>query len=164
MTKTAISKDHADHTMTVRRRFDAPRNLVWRAHTEPALLDRWWAPQPYRAETVVMDFRVGGHWHYAMVGPGGERHFGRMDYAVIEPQQRIVADDVFADESGAAIESMPRQRLTMDFTDADDATDVVEVVRYPTAEDLQKVLEMGIEQGLTAAQDQLDDLLRSLQS
>ena len=164
MNRTSISKDHADHTMTIRRRFHAPRLLAWRAHSEPALLDQWWAPRPYRAETVTMDFRVGGHWHYAMVGPGGERHFGRMDYVDIEPEHHIVADDVFADESGAANDAMPRQRLTLRFTDAGDATDVVEVVRYRNAEDLQKVIEMGIEEGLTAAQNQLEELLQTLQS
>lgn len=161
MNKTSITRDHANFTLTIRRRFDAPRHLVWRAHTEPEVLDRWWAPKPYRAETVTMEFRAGGHWHYAMTSPEGDRHYGRMDYAEIEPEERIVGADVFADKFGHPSPQMPRQVITMNFIDEGNSTEFVEVVAYDGAEDLQKVIEMGIEDGLTAAQNQLEELLQS---
>jgi uncharacterized protein YndB with AHSA1/START domain len=90
----------ANATLTIERVFPAPAARVWRALTDPALLDQWWGPQPWRVETVHMDFRVGGYWHYSMNGPDGEQHFGRMDYIEIEPVRRYKSIDVFCDAEG----------------------------------------------------------------
>ena len=55
-------------TIAIQREFDADPQLVWSAWTTAELLDQWWGPRPWRAETKKMDFREGGHWLYAMVG------------------------------------------------------------------------------------------------
>ena len=62
-------KDVTNKKVTVIRHFDAPVDHVWRAWTEVDLLDQWWAPKPWKAETKTMDFRSGGSWLYAMIGP-----------------------------------------------------------------------------------------------
>jgi len=160
MSKTLITRDLDQRMLTVQRRFDAPRELVWRAYTDPALLDRWWAPKPWQTETLHMDFTVGGHWSYVMNGPDGERSFNRMDFLEIEVMDHYRCIDVFADESGNPVPGMPRQTFTTSFSGHDDKTDVVVVVDYESVEDLQKVIEMGMEQGVTMAQDQLAELLR----
>lgn len=160
MNKTVITRDTDNLMMTVERRFEAPRDLVWRAYTDPEWLDRWWAPRPWRAETLHMDFAVGGHWRYAMCGPDGERHHARMDFLEIVPRDFFRCVDVFADESGNAIPDMPTQTFKTTFTGSGDATEVTVIVNYEKAEDLQKVIEMGIEQGITMAQDQLEEMLR----
>jgi uncharacterized protein YndB with AHSA1/START domain len=159
MNKTSIQRDLDNATLTITRRFDAVRSRVWRAYTEAGLLDQWWAPRPWKTETVTMDFRVGGHWHYAMNGPDGEQHFGRMDFLEIEPEGLYVAVDVFADASGAANPDLPTQTFTTSFIDEGATTQVIVVVDYESVEDLQRVIEMGIEQGVTMAQDQLEELL-----
>lgn len=159
MNKTSIERGLDNKTLTIRRRFDAPRSRVWQAYTDADLLDRWWAPKPWKAETVAMDFRVGGNWHYAMQGPEGEQHFGRMDFLEIDPENRYVAADVFADASGQANPDLPKQTFTTTFIDEGKTTRVIVVVDYESVEDLQKVIEMGMEQGVTMAQDQLEELL-----
>ena len=116
--------------LTIERRFNAPRSRVWQAYTDAELLDRWWAPKPWKAETVTMDFRVGGHWHYAMRGPEGEQHFGRMDFLEIEPESRYLAGDVFCDASGAANPDLPKQTFTTSFVDEGETTRVIVVVDY----------------------------------
>lgn len=159
MNKTKISRDFDKATLRIERRFDAPRDRVWRAYTDPELLDRWWAPLPWKTETLSMDFRVGGSWHYLMKGPDGAQHFCRKDYLEIEPGQRYRALDVFADESGETNTDMPQQPMNTTFTGEGDSTLVVVVVEYASVEDLKTVIEMGIEQGITMAQDQLEALL-----
>jgi uncharacterized protein YndB with AHSA1/START domain len=158
--QTRIHRDLDQRTLTIERRFNAPRSRVWRAYTEPKLLDQWWAPNPWKSETKRMDFRVGGHWLYAMKGPEGEVHYGRMDFSAIEPEDRYVAKDVFADATGKAIADMPQQTFVTTFTDEGSTTEVVVVVEYDSVEDLQKVVEMGMEEGITMGQDQLEELLR----
>ena len=160
MGKTVFTRDEQNATLTVERTFNAPRRRVWQALTDATILDQWWAPQPWKAETVHMDFRVGGYWHYAMKGPNGEQHFGRMNFLEIDPERRYKAADVFADAAGDANESLPQQILETTLTDEGDRTKVVTVTAYTSLEDLEKIIAMGVEQGLSMAQDQLEVLLQ----
>ncbi|MDB5149731.1 MAG: hypothetical protein JWQ57_3751, partial [Mucilaginibacter sp.] len=58
--EAVFTKDLQNKKINVVRTFNAPLNLVWQAWTESDILDQWWAPKPYRAETKLMDFREGG--------------------------------------------------------------------------------------------------------
>jgi PhnB protein len=159
MGKTTFKKDEKNATLTVERTFDAAGERVWRFMTDPVLLDQWWAPKPWKTETLHMDLRVGGYWHYSMNGPEGERHFGRMNFIEIDPPRRYKALDVFADESGATDDSLPEQTFETTLIDEDGGTKVVIVVTYGSLEDLDKILAMGMQEGLAMAQDQLEALL-----
>jgi uncharacterized protein YndB with AHSA1/START domain len=106
-----------------------------------------------------MDFRVGGYWHYAMNGPQGEQHFGRMDYLEIQPEGRFLASDVFCDADGNADESLPRQNMDFRFIAEAGGTKLVTIVQYASLDDLNRILAMGMQEGLTMAQDQLEALL-----
>tara|TARA_R110000782_G_scaffold52830_7_gene112826 strand:- start:1079 stop:1564 length:486 start_codon:yes stop_codon:yes gene_type:complete len=159
MNKTQIDRDIDNRKLTITRRFNAPRSRVWQAYTDPAMLDLWWAPKPWKTESHAMDFRVGGSWRYSMNGPEGERHYARMDFLEIEPESKYVALDVFADDAGNTDPNMPKQTFTTSFIDEDETTTVVVAVDYESVEDLQKVIEMGMEQGITMAQDQLEAML-----
>jgi uncharacterized protein YndB with AHSA1/START domain len=64
--------DKDNNTMTIRREFNAGRQRVWDCHTKSELLDRWFAPKPLTTKTKSMDFRAGGHWHYAMIDPNSQ--------------------------------------------------------------------------------------------
>ena len=103
--ETTIVKDLPNRKLHVTREFTAPLPKVWKAWTESELLDKWWAPRPWKAETKVMDFRDGGHWLYAMAGPNGERHWCKVDFITIEPERRIVNTAIFVDEHSRAARS-----------------------------------------------------------
>lgn len=159
MNKTTFTKDIENAKLTIERVFPAERSRVWQAMTDATILDQWWAPSPWKTETVYMDFRVGGYWLYAMNGPEGEQHFGRMDYLEIVPGQRFKSSDVFCDADGNANESLPRQQMNFNLIEQGSETKVVSVVQYATAEDMEAILKMGMQEGLTMAQDQLETLL-----
>lgn len=159
MGKTVVTRDDENATLTIERTFDAAQSRIWKSMTDAVILDQWWAPAPWKTETVHMDFTVGGYWHYAMKGPDGEKHFGRMDFLEIEPGRRYMAADVFADESGETDASLPRQTFETTLSEEAGWTRVVIVVTYASLEDLEKVLAMGMQEGLTMAQDQLEALL-----
>ena len=57
--------------LVLERLLDAPRDLVWRAWTDPEHLKRWWAPRPYQTTEVEMDLRPGGIFRFVMTGPEG---------------------------------------------------------------------------------------------
>ena len=159
MSKTQVTKDFNARSITVAREFDAPPDLVWRAYTEPELLDQWWGPAPWRAETKTMNFSPGGHWLYAMVSPENHRHWARMNYLAIERHRRFALEDAFCDENGAVNLELPLSKGQMTFTSTESGTRVEFTMVYPTAEALQKNIEMGFAEGITLCLDQLETLL-----
>lgn len=154
--------DQEKNTITVRREFAAGRQLVWDCHTQSELLEQWFAPKPWKTRTKSMDFREGGHWHYAMRGPDGEEHWGRMDYISIRPIENFKAWDGFCDAEGELNAQLPRAEWHSTFEELSDATLVQTVVTYQSLADLETVIQMGMKEGLTMALDQLEELLNNL--
>jgi len=92
--------------LVIERVFDAPRELVWKAWTEPEQVMRWWGPKGFTAPAAEIDFRVGGKYLFAMRSP--EFHEGQVlwstgVYREIVPFERIVCTDCFADEKGNVV-------------------------------------------------------------
>lgn len=154
--------DKSNNTISVKREFAGKRQLVWDCYTKSELLDRWFAPTPLTTKTKSMDFREGGHWHYAMIDPQGQEYWSRLDYLTIAPIDHYSALDGFADETGAVNPDMPRSTWTVTFTDASDHTFVQTIVSYKSADDLDKVIAMGLKEGLAATLNRLDELLLQL--
>ena len=154
--------DMQESTLTIRREFAARRQLVWDCHTRSELLDQWYAPKPLVTRTRSFDFREGGHWHFAMVDPNGTHYWSRTDYETITPIDGYTGYDGFTDETGVVNPDMPRSHLALTFTDKDTRTLVQTLVSYNSPEDLQKVIDMGMKEGLTSTLERLDELLARL--
>ena len=151
--------DKEQNRIIVKREFAAKRQLVWDCHTKRELLDRWFAPKPLTTKTKHMEFKAGGYWHYAMITPDGQSFWSRIDYQTISPIDGYTALDGFSDEAGVVNPDMPRSRWEVTFTDANERTLVTTVVTYNSAEDVQKVVDMGMKEGMTSTLERLDELL-----
>jgi len=156
--KTQVIKDLKEKSILVSREFNAPITDVWRAFTESELLDQWWAPAPWRAETKSMNFSVGGFWLYAMINPENQQHWGRMNYLAIDYLKSYDAEDCFCDEEGNINPDLPVSKGKNVFTETNTGTRVEFKLIYPTEADLQKIVEFGFEQGITICFDQLETL------
>jgi uncharacterized protein YndB with AHSA1/START domain len=157
-----FSVDKESKKIKVKREFSAPISKVWAAWTESHLLDQWWAPKPWKARTKTMDFREGGYWLYAMVGPDGTEHWSRADYKSITPLKSFSAQDAFCDEDGNINPNLPRSFWTNEFSETSNSTTIVSIeTAYDDLSDLEKVIEMGVKEGLSAALENLDELLSS---
>ncbi len=152
--------DKANAKLTVKREFAAKRQRVWDCYTKSALLDQWFAPKPLTTKTKHMDFREGGYWHYAMLMPDGQAFWNRQDFRTINPIDRYAALDAFCDEAGTVNPDMPRAQWEVTFADATGGkTLVTTVVQYNSPEDVQKVIDMGMKDGLASTLERLDELL-----
>lgn len=151
-----------NNTVNVTREFAAGLGLVWDAWTKPEILDLWWAPKPWKTETVSMDFREGGTWLYYMAGPEGERHYCKNDYKKIEVQKSFSGLDAFCDEKGNVNPEMPRTLWTNTFSENAETTTVSIVAQYESLDDLEKVISMGFKEGFTMAMENLDSHFASL--
>ncbi|WP_153800312.1 SRPBCC domain-containing protein [Foetidibacter luteolus] len=145
--------------ITVERSFDAPVDLVWAAWTEADILDQWWAPKPYKAVTKSMDFRVGGRWHYYMLGPEGEKHWCLFDYEAIQHQKHFSGIDAFCDENAIMNNTKPRVKWGSDFTGKGDETVVNIQLLFEKLEDLETIIQMGFKEGFTAGLENLDQYI-----
>jgi uncharacterized protein YndB with AHSA1/START domain len=100
------AKQSAEGALVIERVFDAPRELVWKAWTEPERMMRWWGPQGFTTPVCEIDFRVGGKAFSAMQSPEfneGRPIWSTGVYREIVPLERIVCTDSFADEKGNVV-------------------------------------------------------------
>lgn len=155
-----VDKDRK--TMTIKREFDAQRQVVWDCYTKAELLDQWFAPKPLTTRTASMDFREGGHWHYAMIDPSGQEYWGRMDYRKIRPIDNYTALDGFCDATGTLNPDLPRAEWDVTFSERAHRTLVNTLVSYSSAGAIQQVIDMGMKDGLTSALERLDELIVNL--
>jgi uncharacterized protein YndB with AHSA1/START domain len=89
--------------IVINRLFYAPRNLVWRAWTEPEFVMQWWGPKDYTSPSCTIDLRVGGKYLFCMRSPEGRDFWSTGYYREIKKPERIVCTDSFADEKGNVV-------------------------------------------------------------
>ena len=151
--------DKALNKIYVKREFASERSLVWDAFTKKEILDQWWAPLPWLSKTKYMDFKVGGRRFYAMVGPGGEEHWGVQDFTSITAPENFQYMDSFADKNEVLNADIPPAQWNLDFTESNSKTTVSIDIQYKSLSDLEQNIEMGFKEGFTMALDHLAKLL-----
>lgn len=158
-----FSVDKENSTIHVKREYNASLPLVWQAWTTAELLDQWWGPKPWRAETKTMDFREGGYWLYAMVGPEGERHWGRLDYISIVKERSFTGKDGFCDEQGTFNPAFPQNLWETGFSETGFSVMVSITLTFDKLADLEQTIAMGFRDGFTLGLNQLDELMLTLE-
>lgn len=159
VTKETTYSKPSNRQLRVERTFDAPVALVWKAWTQSDLLDQWWAPKPWKANTQSMNFREGGSWRYYMEGPDGTRHYCKTEYKSIVPNNSYTGFDGFCDEHGKINTDLPGMDWKCLFHAEGDTTKVEVEITFATEDDLHKIVEMGFKEGFAAAHNNLDELL-----
>ncbi|MZQ86664.1 SRPBCC domain-containing protein [Paenibacillus sp. 5J-6] len=153
------------------REFNAPRELVFQAFTQAEHLKHWWGPKGWTLPVCHVDFRVGGVWHYCMKCEDknqgdfyGMESWGKSVYREIIVPEKIVAVDYFSDAEGNEAPNMPATIVTLEFIQTENGTKVINRGEYASAEDVQKVMDMGMLQGVTETWDRLAQHLESIQA
>lgn len=151
---TIISETEAEMT----RLFDAPRELVFRAYTDPAAVAHWWGPRSTTTVVDTMDVRPGGAWRYLQTDNDGNEYAFKGEYLEIVPNEKVVSTFIF--------EPFPEHVLTDSavFTDEDGRTRIT--VRSTTSDPaaLKGMIDSGMEQGAIETWDRLAEYLASQQA
>jgi uncharacterized protein YndB with AHSA1/START domain len=108
--------------MVVTRIFDAPRQLVWKAWTDPNYVMQWWGPKGFTAPVCKMDFRAGGKFLCCMRSPEGQEFWNAGEYHEIVPHEKIVYSMYFSDPEGNKVAPA---HYGMEHEAIDDARDVI---------------------------------------
>jgi uncharacterized protein YndB with AHSA1/START domain len=146
----------------VAREFNAPIDKVWRAWTEPALLEKWIVLKHWSTVTETMDFTVGGVWLYAMVSPEGQKHWVYAKFTAIENGSSISSTGMFCDGEGNPILDGPKSYRDTKFQSIDgDRTRVNMVITFEEESTIKMFVDGGFKEGISMTLDLLDELLAS---
>ncbi|GAA2754503.1 SRPBCC family protein [Amnibacterium kyonggiense] len=154
-----VEKDLDRLTMTVTAQFAAPVERVWRLYAEAEQVQRHWGPPGWPATFLRHDFTPGGGSHYFMAGPDGEQAHGVWRILAVDEPRSFELEDAFADADGNPDERAGWSRMAATLTPTDGGTRVALVTTFRSTEQLQQMLDMGMEEGLQQAMGQIDGIL-----
>ena len=151
---TAVVTVPSDTQILSTREFAAPRQLVYRAYTEPDLIRRWWGGDQGEVTVAEVDLRVGSRWRYVLGANGGVAFHG--EYREIVPDERLVYTEVF--------DGMPDSEAvdTVSFGERDGGTALSVLVQHSCREHRDMHVDSGMEVGLQEAMDHLERVAASL--
>ena len=159
MPVTSVSSDANALTLTVVGDYPVPVERLWQAYADPRQLERFWGPETYPATFTRHDMETGGRSEYFMTGPDGTTARGWWRFVAVEPVRRIEVEDGFAHDDGTPNDAMPSMLMVFTFEPTATGSRFTSVTTFPSAEAMQQLVEMGMEEGLRSALGQLDGVL-----
>ena len=156
--KNSIDFDTDPRAIIGRRVFDAPRELVFAAFTDPKHLAQWWGPDGFSTTTHSFDFRPGGVWRFVMHGPDGRYYQNRVTFDEIKRPELLAYR-----HGGGDVEPVQfTQRLT--FEDLGDGrTRLTWHGTFPSAEERTRVIKAySADKGLSQTMAKLADYVATM--
>ena len=148
----------SDTELRLTREFDAPRDLVFKAMTDPALVARWWGPRRYEVVVDTMDAKPGGKWRMRHIAADGGEHAFRGEFREVVPPERIVWTFEYEPFPGRSSVEI------MDLTERDGRTLLTVLDRFSSKEDFDELVPSGRESGARESYDRLSEVLAELRS
>jgi uncharacterized protein YndB with AHSA1/START domain len=159
MTVLSLDRDTEALTMTFVTQFDADVERVWQIWADPRQLERWWGPPSYPATFERHDLVPGGESRYFMTGPEGDKARGWFRITAVDAPSRLELDDGFSGEDGEPDPSMEPGHIVVTLEPADGGTRMTIKNSFASAEQLEQMIAMGMEEGMREALGQVDELL-----
>jgi len=152
--------------LILEKSFGVSTETLFDALTQSEHLRRWWAPGDWELTACEVDFRVDGSWFYAMKYTGqtpgdlyGTDAGGRWLYREIDNPRSFTFIDLFADAHNVIDEIMPQGTVTMLFADHEEGTRLTVRMRYDSEDDLNTMIDIGMEQGMGDVLERLEAYL-----
>lgn len=162
MPVTSVTRDPETLTMTVVADFAADLQRLWQVYVDPRQLERFWGPPEYPSTFTRHDAAPGGRSTYRMTGPNGESHGGYWEWISVDPLKSFEVRDGFASPDGERNDQMPSMRMQFVFEETGTGSRVTTTTYFASLEELEQLVEMGMEEGLRAAMGQMDTVLADL--
>jgi uncharacterized protein YndB with AHSA1/START domain len=158
--RNSLDLAHDPRMIIGTRVFDAPRELVFDAWTDPKHLAQWWGPNGFTTTTSAFDMRPGGIWRFVMHGPDGRDYQNRITFDEIVKPERIV----YHHGGGDDVEGV-EFKTTVTFEDLGGKTKITWTALFPSAAERDRVIkEYGADTGLVQTMTRLGEHLAKLAS
>jgi uncharacterized protein YndB with AHSA1/START domain len=159
MTVITTEKDVDDLTLTIVAEFDANRERVWAMWEDPRKLEQWWGPPTFPATFTRHEFVVGGQSRYHMTGPQGETPRGWWRIDALEKSSRIDFANGLAGDDGEPMPGVEPSPSHVTFEAIDTGTRMTVLTNFTGVEQMERMIAMGMQQGMRQAIGQIDALL-----
>ena len=146
----------SDLEVLITREFDAPRDLVFEAHTACEHMSKWWGPRKYDIPECDIDFREGGNWRIVHRGPDGDEHVFRGEYREIVRPERLVWTFEWMGAPGHI------SVQTLELEELDGKTLMKSKLTFDTKEDRDGMMASGAAEGGAESWERLDEYLETL--
>jgi uncharacterized protein YndB with AHSA1/START domain len=158
MSKTEYVIDPGKYDIVMTRVFDAPRELVFKAFTDPKLFAQWWGPRGYTNRIDKFEARRGGEWRVVQTDThGNEFAFRGVHHDVVAPERTVATFE---------FEGMPGHVVmqTATFESLGDKTRVVQQAVFQSVEDRDGMIASGMQKGSDDSMDRLAELLEKMKA
>ena len=156
MSKTEFIAEPGQQGIVITRTFDAPRDLVFKAYTDPDLISQWWGPEKYTTRIDQMDVKPGGIWRFVQNDQDGNEFAFKGVYHEIAPTERVVQTFEF--------EGMPGHVSleTLQLEEVDGKTKSTSTAIFQSVEDRDGMFASGMQEGASESMDRLAELVEKL--
>jgi len=159
MPVTDLTRDLDALQLVVTAEYDASVERCWQLWADPRQLERWWGPPVYPATFVAHDFTPGAFCTYFMTGPEGDQPHGWWRVLAVDAPHSLEVEDGFGDEPGNAGD-LPVMRMRAELRERDGGgTRMTVTSTFASREAMEQVIEMGMEEGIREAAQQIDGIL-----
>jgi uncharacterized protein YndB with AHSA1/START domain len=166
MDQVKVTKDLENKTLTLERVFDGPKSKVWKAYADQEWFEAWWGPEGWETKAKEFDFKPGGRVHYDMrcLDPEqkdwyGQSSWGLMQIEAVDAPSSFTYTDYFSDETGKPNTEMPTQTVTVELVETDGKTNMIIRAVSESADDIERLVKMGMVEGFSSQMNKLDALL-----
>ncbi len=162
MTVISSTTDADQLTMDLVAEFDATPDRVWDVWEDPRKLERWWGPPGYPATFTRHEFQPGGQSRYYMTGPQGDKHFGwwRGHRRCSEDPRHLAFANGFAGDDGEPVPGLAPAGGIVEIEATPRGTRMLVRTKFVDVEQMERMLGMGMQEGMGMAIGQIDGLLR----
>ena len=151
-------------TLTVVGEYPVPLERLWEAWADPRQLERFWGPEEWPATFTRHDMAVGGLSRYHMTGPDGTTSHGWWRFLEIEPGRTLEIEDGFAHPDGRRDETLPTMRMVVRFEPTSAGSRFTGVTHFHDVEGMERLVAMGMVEGMRSAFGKMDRVLADLAS
>jgi uncharacterized protein YndB with AHSA1/START domain len=146
----------SDREIAATRVFDAPRRLVYEAHTNPKHLPNWMlGPEGWTMPVCEIDLRPGGTWHFVWRKADGSEMAMRGTYKEVVPPEKVVTTESWGGD-------WPETINTLTLTEKDGKTILTSTILYPSKDARDAALKTGMKQGMNVSFDRLAAYLQGI--
>ena len=163
MSDVKVTKDLENKKLIIEFTANGPVEKVWQAYVQKDLFEKWWGPEGWETTVKEFTFEPGGRNHYCMKcvdqNQGewfGQESWGLMEFSDINEPASFTYTDYFSDSEGNKTDGMPALEITVEFVEEDGKTTIVSHSQAQSAEEIEKLLAMGMVEGYSSSCDKLE--------
>lgn len=161
---TSVTSDAHTLTLTAIGDYPVPLERLWQAWSDPRQLERFWGPPTWPATFTRHDMVAGGRSEYHMTGPNGQVSRGYWDFVRVDAPHSFEVRDGFCHEDGTPNGDFPETHMRFEVVGTASGSRFVAVSTFASAEAMERLVAMGMVEGLTQALSQMDVVLADLRA